>query len=110
MNHFRSSALLFAALALALGQGQTRAVPPSSANAVVRIPAHGASATVIETRQGHTLLLGCAHAFEGSDRQRAIHLDVPATNAGKPRQAAIRLLDVDYQTDLSLIFLQDGPL
>jgi hypothetical protein len=113
MNHFRSSALVFAALVLALGHGQTRAVPPSSANvaqAVVRIPSHGASATVIETRQGHTLLLGCAHAFEGSDRQRPIHLDIPATNAGKPRQAAIRLLDIDYQADLSLMLLSDGPL
>jgi hypothetical protein len=30
--------------------------------------------------------------------------------AGAPRQAAIRLLDVDYQADLSLILLEDGPL
>ena len=78
--------------------------------AVVRIPSHGASATVIETRPGYSLLLGCAHAFEGADRTRPIHLDVPVAQAGPPRRAAIRLLAVDYRADLSLVVLEDGPL
>jgi hypothetical protein len=110
MRPLRLSALLFAALVLVAGHGRARAVPPPAAHAVVRIPSHGASATVIATRPGYTLLLGCAHAFEGPDRFRPIHLDVPVASAGQPQQALIRLLDVDYQADLSLIALGDGPL
>jgi len=105
------ASLLFAALVLVAAPGQARAVPPSDAAfAVVRLPSHGASATVIETRPGRTWLLGCAHAFEGADRQRPIHLDVPCATAGQPRAAVIRLLAVDPQADLSLILLEDGPL
>ncbi|OAI46872.1 hypothetical protein AYO44_10475 [Planctomycetaceae bacterium SCGC AG-212-F19] len=104
------ASLLFAALVLAAGHDQARAVPPDAAFAVVRIPSHGASATIIESRQGRTWLLGCAHAFEGPDRQRPIHLDVPSATAGRPRPAVIRLLAVDSQADLSLILLEDGPL
>lgn len=110
MRPLRLSALLFAVLALAAGHGRARAVPPPAAYAVVRIPSHGASATIIESRAGYTLLLGCAHAFEGTSRTRPIHLDVPVPSAGQPKGAAIRLIDVDYQTDLSLIALGDGPL
>src|SRR5262245_64099876 len=103
MRPIRLFALLpIAALVLAAGHGQTRAVPPLAAHAVVRIPSHGASATVIETRAGSSLLLGCAHAFQGADRYKPIHLDVPVPGAGGPRQAAIRLLDIDYDADLSL--------
>jgi len=100
--------LLLAALVLA-APGQTRADPPA-VHAVVRLPSHGASATVIETQPGRTLLLGCAHAFEGSARARPIRLDVPAPEAGPPKQARIALLAVDYRADLSLIQLEDGPL
>jgi hypothetical protein len=109
MHALRLSALLLAALVLAAGHGRARAVPPAAC-AVVRIPSHGASATVIETQPGKTLLLGCAHAFQGQDRARPIFLDVPAATPGLARQAVIRLLDVDYEADLSLILLQDGPL
>jgi len=105
----RSPSLLFAALVLACAPGQARAVLPN-AHAVVRIPSHGASATIIETRAGTTLLLGCAHAFQGADRAKPIVLDVPAAVAGPAKRAAIRLLDVDYDADLSLILLEDGPL
>jgi hypothetical protein len=102
--------LLCAALVVAAGHGPARAVPPAAVHAVVRLPSHGASATVIETRAGATWLLGCAHAFEGNDRSRPIRLDVPVPSAGQPKQAAIRLLAVDYRHDLSLILLEDGPL
>jgi len=102
-------AFLFAALVLIVPFSQGRA-DPDAVLAVVRIPSHGASATVIETRPGYTLLLGCAHAFEGADRARPIHLDVPVMQAGAPRRARIRLLAVDYRADLSLIVLEDGPL
>jgi hypothetical protein len=109
MRARRPSLLLFAALVLAAGHGQARAVPPCTL-AVVRLPSHGASATVIDTRPGVTLLLGCAHAFQGVDRLRPICLDVPVPLAGPVRTAPIRLLDIDYDADLSLIQLQEGPL
>jgi hypothetical protein len=109
MRALRSSLLLFAALVLAAGHDQARAVPPS-VFAVVRLPSHGASATVIDTRPGATLLLSCAHAFEGADRARPIVLDVPVPAAQGPKRVAIRLLDIDADADLSLIYLQDGPL
>ena len=60
--YLRAALLSLAALVLVLGDDQARAAPPVT-SAVVRIPSHGASATIIETRQGCTLLLGCAHAF-----------------------------------------------
>ncbi|MBY0522210.1 MAG: serine protease [Gemmataceae bacterium] len=106
----RATLLSLALLALVASSDQTTAAPPAAASAVVRIPSHGASATVIETRAGYTLLLGCAHAFQGADRGKPIHLDVPVAQAGPPKQAVIRLLDVDYDADLSLIALHDGPL
>lgn len=109
MRALRSSHLLFAALVLAAGHGQARAVPPS-VYAVVRLPSHGASATVIDTRPGVTLLLGCGHAFRGADRTRPIVLDVPVPAAGPAKRAGIHLIDLDYDADLSLILLQDGPL
>jgi Trypsin-like peptidase domain len=80
-------------------------------DAVVRLPSHGASATVIYTSTGRTLLLGCAHAFEGKDRFRPITVDVPtSTPTGVPRRPGVRLLAVDEQRDLSLIEIADGPL
>ncbi|MBL8799961.1 MAG: trypsin-like peptidase domain-containing protein [Planctomycetia bacterium] len=103
------SPFLCAALVAVFVHGPARAVPPA-VHAVVRLPSHGASATVIETRAGATWLLGCAHAFEGNDRLKPIRLDVPVPAAGAPKQAAIRLLAVDHRADLSLIFLNDGPL
>jgi len=79
--------------------------------AVVRIKSHGASATVIETSQGRSLLLGCGHAYMGEIRAKPMTVDVQSPNTdGTPKKAAIRLLAVDYQADLSLVELGDGPL
>lgn len=108
MRAHRWFALFVAAVVLAGRPGHATAEPPL--NAVVRLPSHGASATVIETRPGYSLLLGCAHAFEGKDRTKPIHVDVPTAQAGAAKQVVIRLLTVDYQADLSLVELHDGPL
>jgi hypothetical protein len=78
--------------------------------AVVRIPSHGATATVIWTQPGKTYLLGCAHAYEGAARAKAMKLDVQTPSGGSEKRAAIRLVAVDYQADLSLVELGDGPL
>lgn len=87
----------------------SRPSPAVAIYAVVRVPSHGASATVIATRAGKSLLLGCAHAFEGPARQSPIRLDVPARSHQARPWAKCRLVDIDYQADLSLVELDDGP-
>ena len=84
--------------------------------AVVCIPSHGASATVIWTGPGKTLILGCGHAYEplpdGKDMLHEPHrilVPVPQT-AGAPIKAKITLLRVDFKRDLSLLQLDAGPL
>jgi hypothetical protein len=80
-------------------------------DAVVRIGSHGCSGTVIRTGPGKSLILTCAHAFQGPDRGKALTLDVPTDRAqGSARPAAMRLLAVDYALDLTLIELDAGPL
>lgn len=83
----------------------------SLALAVVRLPSHGASATIIETRRGRTLLLGCGHAFAGLGRRKPLVADVPASHpVDVPKRAGVHLLDVDYDLDLSLVVVDDGPM
>ncbi len=79
-------------------------------DAVVRLISHGASATVIHTEPGRTLVLGCAHAFEGKDRYKPIVIDAPDPAPGALKRGGNRLLAVDYQADLSLVEMQVGPL
>jgi hypothetical protein len=80
-------------------------------DAVVRIPSHGCSGTVIQTGAGRSLVLTCAHAFQGADRAKALTLDVPTDRPqGSTRPAAMRVLAVDYDLDLTLIELETGPL
>jgi hypothetical protein len=100
-----TSILLF--VAVSLGATQSTAAPP---DAVVRIISHGASATVIYTENGRSLLLGCAHAYEGKSRTKPMKIDVPVPSAGPVKNHTITLLAVDYDLDLSLVELKDGPL
>ncbi len=78
--------------------------------AVVRIPSHGASATVIATQPGRTWLLGCGHAYQGQDRYKPMVFDIAQVTKREPRKITSRLLHVDYQADLSLVLLDDGPM
>lgn len=96
-----------AALSLVFGASQGRAAPP---DAVVRITSHGASATIIHTENGKTLLLGCAHAYQGNSRTKPMKIDVPVPQAGPAKHHPITLLAVDYDLDLSLVEIKDGPL
>jgi hypothetical protein len=110
MRDSRLSSLLCSA-ALILALCQVGAASPNAALAVVRIPSHGASATVIATAPRRSLLLGCAHAFQGADRARPIRLDVPVkSTTGNVKPAVIILLALDTTADLSLLLLNDGPL
>ncbi len=104
--------LLATTLFASPGLQQASAAPPSStrvAHAVVRLPSHGASATIIETAKGRTVLLGCGHAFQGSDRKKPIVVDISTTQAHPPQKVGVRLVAVDYDLDLSLVVLDSGP-
>ncbi len=79
-------------------------------DAVVRIGSHGGSGTVIFTTAGRSLILSCAHAFQGNDRSKAIVIDVPTPTPGPAQRPGVRLLAVDYRADLSLIEMLAGPL
>jgi hypothetical protein len=84
--------------------------PALAKYAVVMVPSHGGSATVIYTAPGRTLLLSAAHMFEGLDRNKPIVFDAPAPVVGAPHKAGTRLLAVDHQHDLALFELSAGPL
>jgi hypothetical protein len=71
--------------------------------AVVRLPSHGASATIIHTDERRTFLLSCGHAFEGSDRLRPIRVDGGAAPCG-----TALLMAIDYELDLSLLQVPSG--
>jgi hypothetical protein len=105
MNRLRPFCALIALVCVLPAWGN-----PPCVNAVVRIPSHGASATVIETGDGYAILLGCAHAFEGKDRHRPITLDIPVKQPLPEKAVKIALLAVDYGADLSLIRVEHGPL
>src|SRR5262245_21456903 len=78
--------------------------------AVVRVKSHGISATVIWTGPGASYLLSCGHGYAGRDKHRGMLIDAPTPAAGGPKAVTIRLLAVDYDADLSLIEIGDGPL
>lgn len=78
--------------------------------AVVRLPSHGCSGTVIATSAGQSLILSCAHAFQGSDRNKPLAVDAPCPAPGAAQKVGVQLLAVDHQADLSLIRLNAGPL
>lgn len=79
--------------------------------AVVRIRSHGGSGTVIQTSEGRSLILSCAHMFKGADRTKRMTFDVPwPETAGPPRRVESRLLAVNDEADLALIQIDVGPL
>ena len=78
--------------------------------AVVRIPSHGASATVIDTGPGYSYILGCGHAYEGDDLHRPMTFDIRRKEKGSDKQVGSWLVWLDYRADLSLVLLNDGPL
>jgi hypothetical protein len=79
-------------------------------DSVVMLPSHGGSGTVIFSEPGRTIILSCAHMFQGRDRSKPLKFDVPHPTPGQPQSAKARVLSVDYRADLSLIELPAGPL
>jgi hypothetical protein len=87
--------------------------PPSrggSLAATVRIPTHGCSATVIWTSPGKSYLLGCGHGYQGKTKTKKMGFDIPVLTPGPKRPTSSRLIAVDYDADLSLVELDEGPL
>jgi hypothetical protein len=101
MRNFFSLVLIILSAALAQAAGE---------DAVIRIPSHGASATVIDTGKGYTWILGCGHAYQGADRNKPMRFDIPTAHPGPDKRLGSRLVKVDYDADLSLVLLNDGPL
>lgn len=81
----------------------------SSPNAVVRIPSHGASGTIIHTQKDSTHILSCAHAFTEDMLQKPIVLNIPRAGTDIASLGRPTLLAVDYKRDLALIHLPAGP-
>jgi hypothetical protein len=109
-----SSALVLLVLNVAVPSPATKQARADASSleciyAVVRMPSHGGSATVVYTAAGKSYLLSCSHCFESSDH-RPIQLDVPSKKHKAKPQAKCRLIDIDYRSDLSLLELEDGPL
>jgi hypothetical protein len=76
----------------------------------VRIQSHGGSGTVIESTQGKSLILSCAHMFEDAGAlQRPLKIDGVQQPGAAARKVTAKVLAVDFQADLILIELANGP-
>src|ERR1019366_818895 len=97
------------------------------ADAVVRIPSQGGSGTIIATGKGWTLILSCAHCFEGRDAAEPIVVDMPHPASLSPtltltpqhqdlenfrKKVGVELLKVGRtaDVDLSLFRVNTGPV
>src|SRR5262249_14992642 len=99
------------ALALAAGGSANGATLDEAYLAVVQLPSHGASGTIIATAPGETLILTVAHAFEGPLRTRPVTVLVPSPEgSGRDQQVGIRLAAIDERADLALVVMNVGPL
>jgi hypothetical protein len=90
-------------------QQQPTGAHPEACWAVLRVPSHGASATIVWTAPGRTLILGCAHAYEGQMAAKPMEFDIPADVQLAPQAVGSQLLAVDHDLDLSLVLLKTGP-
>jgi hypothetical protein len=76
-------------------------------DAVVRIPSHGISGTVVEVKDGKSYILSCAHGFgeEAPDPRllaKPIVIDAPDPNP-QSKKVGTRIVAIDWRWDLSLI-------
>src|SRR5437870_3531391 len=63
--------------------------------AVVQMPSHGASGTIVYTAADETIVLTVAHAFEGAARNRAMVVLAPRPEgAGTEKRVGIRLVAI----------------
>lgn len=84
--------------------------------ASVRIKSHGGSGTIIATMEGRSWILSCAHLFTDqqgrpseAERAKPLRIDGPLQPFAIKKRAEARLLACDYELDLSLIEIENGP-
>lgn len=84
--------------------------------ATVRIRSHGASGTIIATTEGRSWILSCAHMLadehgrpSDSVRRKPLQIDGPVQPYAPQQRSSARLLAWDYDLDLSLIEIGNGP-
>ena len=78
--------------------------------AVVRIKSHGASGVVIQSTQGKSFILSCAHMFDSNESLfRKIEVDGWNQPNAPKLQAKAALKRLNKNLDLSLIELSNGP-
>lgn len=104
-------------LAAVLSVCYARAQGPESA--VIRIGSHGASGTIIKTENNRSWILSCAHMFADIDAQglhanaqllrRPLRIDGPPQPQAKHQRGVAKVVGVDFQSDLSLIEIANGP-
>jgi hypothetical protein len=100
-----------ALLSVLAGQAAFAASLDEAYLAVVQIPSHGASGTIVYTAAGETLVLTVAHAFEGATRHRPLVVLAPRPEgAGTEKKVGIRLVALDERADLALVRLGTGRL
>lgn len=107
----RKIACLILLLVAGVASAQGVVAPP--AQAVVRIPSHGGSGTAIATGPGWTLVLSCAHMFEGSDRNKPIVVELAShVTPGERRKVGTRVLAVGRTeiNDVSVFLVNVGPV
>jgi len=89
-----------------------------AALAVIRIPSHGISGSVVATSPGKSYILTCAHGHYGRDgngrdlRTKPMAFDVPHPTPDKPQPAKsrVRAIGRPDDDDLVLIEFDVGPL
>lgn len=103
-----SRSLMPALLAFLFLAGSAHAQPQY---AVVKIPSHGVSATVIWTQPGATYLLGCGHGYESHHGKDFLHkpMTIETPWRRQPTNPRITLIAVDFREDLSLVRVDEGP-
>jgi hypothetical protein len=108
---------LFLVIALSL-TARLHALEPAvdPALATIRIKSHGASGTIVASTEGRSWILGCAHMFADEQgkpseaaRQRPLKMDGPVQPYAPRKKTASRLLACDYELDLCLIEVDNGP-
>lgn len=82
------------------------------ADAVVLLKSHGGSGTAIATGEGWTLILSCAHCFEGASRNKPIQVAMPHPAPRPAKRVGLQVMAVGRteSVDLSLIKLNAGPV
>lgn len=80
-------------------------------DATVRLISHGGSGTIIATGEGWTLILSCAHCFQGQNRNKPVEVHMRHPAPGQRQKVGVTVLAVSgVQDDVSLLRMNVGPV